>query len=218
MGDSRVNRKFVGNDIGIRNVLEATPATAQIICPLTMGDPDIGNEVELWKPNYIHSGFILPFPGVIEEIAFFAQGSTGTADPVTVKAAICAIAPTSETNCVGATIAEVLEVISNAAVPGNVSGLVTVGTGLSIAVPEMLTIGLKAPFGVSGVNGQAGLSAGPIPGVVGVYEGPAIMSVAGYFGPKTVTYGLNPPEDETTGKMLASTYKMPCMYIKWRVR
>jgi len=198
-------------------VVYAWSNTAQVYTSPIAGDPDLNNEEHCVGAQLV-TGFLMPKAGIVEEIHFIAQGSTGTATTVSMRASITLPERDSTSDTGIRHGASLGTYTSNVA--GNVSGDVTLAAGLAVAVPSQFLISITTEFTIATAAGaaapfvQALLSAGPIPGVVGNVSGGVLTSAAQYFS-GDASFGAVPP-DEPSAKLQVSPYKGVAIYIKWR--
>lgn len=209
------NQKMFGND-AVRAVLDAWPNTAQVVTSPITGDPDPNNDESICNVQHIATGFLLPKAGYIDEIHFIAQGNTGAGVNRNIRYSVVEVThePAAQTGLKhNSTLATGVTPVAD-----NVSGDVTVAVGLNLAVPSQFVIALKGParFNSEAVRVQNCLSAGPVPGVLGIVPNGNVISAATYAF-NTTDLDVNTPGEIVAGdKLSISTFKGLTVYIKWR--
>lgn len=196
-------------------IVNAFSSTPQVYASPIAGDPDLTYQVPICSYFHMGTGFMMPKAGLLTEIGFFAQGSSGDGASKTLRYNVVSLGR----DVTAATGLKVDANLLTGTVPlaNNFNGKVVVATGLELAVPAQFMVFLKTSASAAslGTYAQACMSAGPIPGVVGDAYGSLVS--ASVYTPETMDFIAGAPRALAVGeKIVTDAYKGIACYIKWK--
>jgi len=209
---------FRGGD-KVRAVVDIAPANEVTVCSPISGDPDINSQQSLSSAATLVTGFLLPRPGIVTEVHMITQGNNGSGINRKTRYSICDVEKETSglsPDSVGLKIRSTLKT-AQTNVSDNFNGDVTLASGLAVQVPPQFVIALKSAAFAGNINVQNTLSAGPIPGVVGIAFNNSIVSAATYKLESLDT--SNPPSLVNNGEtIITSGFKGISVYIRWKAQ